>query len=320
MIWTFSHSGKRGGFTLLELVLAVFILGMVAAIVTVRLGDALERARVRVAERDLVALREAFVGSATLPGYLADMRTLPGFSPVHLRVHNLLNPTNVSIRTDSGLLHPGDDWPFGWREGAPAAPVAAYAAFTNWNPETGRGWRGPYIRGGQTVRNTVAARSGLFPAPDDGRAPSDMTFRERGFYPDASRLYESVYGFSGEQAMGDPWGNPYVLQIPPAEAFESPTEELRFRYARLVSAGPDGILQTPCLNGMDYLAFIDNPPPDPGATPPPAPLWKALDGASVADYRRALRLAGRVASGDMINRGDDIVIFLNRADTYARDE
>jgi general secretion pathway protein G len=118
----------------------------------------------------------------------------------------------------------------------------------------------------------------------------------------------------------DPWGNPYVLQIPPNEAFESATEERRFHYARLVSAGPDGVLQTPCLKGMDYLAFHDNPPSDPDAEPPPAPLWAALDGAGIADYRRALRLAGRVASGDPSNRGDDLVLFLNRPDIYERDE
>jgi len=313
MFWTFPYCGRRRGFTLLELVLAVFILGIVTAVATVRVGDVLQRARVRVAERELVELREAFVGSATLPGYLADMASLPGFTPVHLRVHNLLNPTNVSVRTGADFLSPGDIWPDGTQ-------AAAFAAFTNWNAETGRGWRGPYIRAGQKVRNTDAAREGLFPASGDRRTPPDATFRERGFYPDASRPHESIYGFTGEQAVGDPWGNPYVLQVPPKEAFESPTDELRFEYARLVSAGPDGILQTPCLNGMDYLAFIDNPPPDPSAAPPPAPLWNALDGPAVADLRRALRLAGRVASGDMANRGDDIVIFLNRADTYARDE
>jgi hypothetical protein len=301
----------RGGFTLMELALVVFVLGTVSVLATLRLGDVLERTRIRAAETDLKTLREGFMGTEGVAGYLADMGRLPGFSPAHLRVHNLLNPTNVIGRGEGDILL-DDDVP---REG-----YASFACFTNWNPETGRGWRGPYVRPGRSVRNTRLARAGFFPAPDDRRTESDRTFRQRGFYPNPLWPDRSLYGFIGEHAAADPWGNPYVLQIPPNEAFESATEERRFHYARLVSAGPDGVLQTPCLKGMDYLAFHDNPPSDPDAEPPPAPLWAALDGVGIADYRRALRLAGRVASGDPSNRGDDLVLFLNRPDIYERDE
>ena len=306
-----TDSPTRTGFSLVELVLVLFILGTVSAIATLRLGDATERSKIAAAEADLATLRDGFTGTDALPGYIADMRSLPGFSPAHLRLHNLLSPTNVIGRGNGAILLDDEIE----REG-----YAAYSCFTNWNPETGRGWRGPYVRTGRCGRNTAGARCGLFPAPDDRRTADDATFRQRGFYPNPKRPNLSPYGFVGEQAVSDPWGNPYVLQTPPDEAFEAPTEEKRFFFARLVSAGPDGILQTPCLKGMDFLSFQDNPPTDPDAVPPPAPLWAVLDGSGLADLRRALRLAGRVASGDMANRGDDIVLFLNRPDIYARDE
>jgi hypothetical protein len=106
----------------------------------------------------------------------------------------------------------------------------------------------------------------------------------------------SVYGFAGEPAVGDPWGNPYVLQVPPPEAFGpgAVSPRLRFRYARLVSAGPDGLLSTPCFA------------PDGTAGWTPA-------------ARRHSRLAGRDADG-VPARGDDLVLFLERADLYEEDE
>jgi len=274
---------KRCGYTLTELVLVLFILGTLSAVATMRLGDVLDRTRIRAAEVDLTVLREGFTGASSASGYLADMRTLPGFSPAYLRVHNLLSPTNVlgcgGVILDDGIRRTG---------------YAAYSCFTNWNPETERGWRGPYVRLSAGVKNTEPSRAGLFPAPADRRTPGDTTFAERGFFPRiqgySTLLY--AYGCAGEQALADPWGNPYVLQIPPSEAFDSSTEERRFHYARFVSAGPDGVLQTPCFT------------------------YTSLN----ADSRRLLRLAGRLATGSVESRGDDIVLFLDRPDSYERDE
>ena len=277
------HGANRHGFTLTELVLVIFILGTISGIATMRLGDVMDRTRIRAAEVDLTVLREGFAGASSTSGYLADMRTLPGFSPAFLRVHNLLNPTNVigrgGVILDDGIRRTG---------------YVSFSCFTNWNAETARGWRGPYVRLSAGVQNTEQSRAGLFPAPADRRTAGDTTFAERGFFPRiqgySALLY--AYGCAGEQALADPWGNPYVLQIPPSEAFETPTEERRFHYARLVSAGPDGVLQTPCFT------------------------YASLN----ADSRRTLRLAGRLATGSVESRGDDIVLFLDRPDSYERDE
>jgi len=277
------QEAKRHGFTLTELILVIFILGSISGIATMRLGDVMDRTRIRAAAVDLTVLREGFTGSSASLGYLADISTLPGFSPAYLRVHNLLNPTNVigrgGVILDDGIRRTG---------------YVSYSCFTNWNPETARGWRGPYVRLTAGVQNTEPSRAGLFPAPADRRTAGDTTFGERGFFPriQGYSTLLNAYGYAGEQALADPWGNPYVLQIPPSEAFESSTEERRFHYARLVSAGPDGVLQTPCFT------------------------YASLN----ADSRRMLRLAGRLATGSVESRGDDIVLFLDRPDSYERDE
>lgn len=274
---------KKRGFTLMELVLVLFILGTISAVATMRLGDVLERTRTQAAEADLAVLREGWMGNASCPGYLSDMRPVPGFSSAFLRVHNLLSPTNV-IGLGGVVL---DD-------GAARTGYASLGCFTNWNAQSARGWHGPYVRVNTPVRNTDPARDGFFPAPEDRRTREDATFAARGFFPRVQGLSGSLYayGFPGERAAGDPWGNPYVLQIPPPEAFASTSEEQRFRYARLVSAGPDGVLQTPCFTG----------------------------GALDAEARRTLRLAGRLADGTAAARGDDIVLFIDRSDVYERDE
>jgi hypothetical protein len=232
----------RAAFVLLELLLVVAILAALAGLVAFAVGSLPAQAEITAADTSLRALRDAFLGGPDAPGYLADMRHVPGFRSVQVRVRDLLDPS-------------------------------AYPAFSRFDPLAARGWRGPYVRGAAAVQNTESARAGLFPAAGDRRKPDDASFLERGFYADAEN---SWYGAAGDAAAADTWGNPIVLQIPPPEAFAPGASEAeRFRYARLVSAGPDGILETP----RD-------------------------------------RLAGRCDDGTCAARGDDRVLFLNRADVY----
>ena len=297
---TFSLTSVRSGFTLIEIVIVLFILALLAMLAVPRYDQTMEKTRRVAAQHDLNLLRDAFCGAEG--GYLADMETIPGFTPVNpladerrfeclnLRVHNLFCPSNLQNRTELQV----------WRENHLELPISSYT----YDEQAKRGWHGPYLQGGRTMETTGPAkgsrpppppmeegrprptrfpRLGRFPGPDERRFDHDQTFFERGFY----RINDVVpgssdYGFIGEFALADPWGNPYVLQIPAPEAFPSsmrPTApldkafaRLRWRYARLVSAGPDGILSTP----RDLCA-------------------------------------GR--QGDSLSaRGDDLVLFLNRAD------
>lgn len=187
------------GFTLVEMIMVMAVLAVVAGLVVINAAGVGENAERTVASASLCAVRDALCGCPGEPGYLGDMKSAPDFNPAYLRLHCLLSTNFTGYR------------PF--------------------DPQTARGWRGPYVRTAGAVRNTNAGRGGLFPAAGERRWTGDATFRDRGFYAaDGAALY----GTPGEAAVADPWGNPIVLQIPAAGLVR----------ARLVSAGPDGTLNT----------------------------------------------------------------------------
>lgn len=276
------------GFTLIELLVAVAIIAVVACIAAVRTGRVVQRSRAVAAEADLSAIRDAFVSSDG--GYLRDMAGLGGFAPSELRIANLLVPTNIfGIAGGDGVYYPrGERLDDVWLGGSVAKPLE----FATWDGERERGWRGPYVRG---------VSCGVFPVRSEGES--------RGFYPDLSGLYladfftthdeVSIYGMPGEPAILDPWGNPYVLQVPPPQAFTNVgmraiSPEERFAYARIVSAGEDGRIDAPC--------FFVNPTNDSNAS-----VWDER-------LRRLSRQAGLIDGDDRYLRGDDIVLFLFRND------
>ena len=283
------------GFTLIELVAVVAILSIIALIAVSRVEKVAGRAKISAAERDLATIRDAFISSDG--GYLHDMRRIPGFSLGYLRMANLMISTNLY-----GSVADDKTFGSGFRVDDPNRSrnipgCAEPSAFTQWDAEGERGWRGPYVN----------SWAGEFPSETDVRFPEDSTFGSRGFFPPINGLREpeeflrgeggcSIYGFPGEPAVMDPWGNPYVLQIPPAQAFPGPntnlSDEVRFRYARVVSAGPDGRLQTPC-----FALNLTN-------------RWETV---WTLDFQRLSRQAGRLGS-DVAARGDDIVLFLVRND------
>lgn len=288
------------GFTLIELSIVVLLLAVLAVLAVGRYARVAEAARVAAAEADLKTLRAAFLDPAS--GYLHDLSGIPGFSHAFLRVGNLLVATNVygtavygggtygtetrDVRVDEGS-----------EETCRTEGRALPRAFTNWDEERGRGWRGPYL----------AAHTGFFPAAHARRFPEDATFAERGFFPSLTHLRVprafqevarcSVYGFVDEPTLIDPWGNPYVIQIPPPQAFSDVTnvsDLVRFSFARVVSAGPDGILSTPCF-GANTTNFW-------GATG-----WNER-------RRRLSRQAGLIDATNREARGDDLVLFFSRTD------
>jgi prepilin-type N-terminal cleavage/methylation domain-containing protein len=213
------RSNFKRGFSLMELVVVVAILAIIASLALPLLGSASENAKETAAKATMGAIREAILGSPTIPGYLADMKYVPGFKPAQLKIHDLMDPSR----------HPH---------------------FTNFDPIAERGWRGPYLHNTQPVSNTDKARAGRFPAAFERRFVGDRTFLNRNFFQDSST---SVYGSADDEAVADPWGNPIVIQIPNDD----------FLYARLVSAGKNGKLDTPpnvltVSNRGDDLVFFLN--------------------------------------------------------------
>ena len=277
-------TSSNRGFTLIELAIVLAVLALVAVLAAGRHGTFRNNARITLAQKEMGYIRDAFAS------YIDDMSPLPGFSPAYLRVANLLASTNLYVLGGRRADIDDGDW-----DGLHRAPPAA---FCTWDDAFTRGWRGPYLFSGG-----AAAPASVFPAPDDRSPPGAPTWAERGFFPETSRLslpadYRTgcVYGLPGEPALFDPWGAPYVLQIPPPQAFVlssgglAPVGETeRFRYARIVSAGPDGILSTPCF-------YVNT-----NAT---GSVWGPAQ-------RRASIFAGRPE-----DRGDDLVLFLHRSDAY----
>ncbi|SRR6056297_2133326 len=100
-----------------------------------------------------------------------------------------------------------------------AADPSSIEVTSQWtyDPVTGRGWSGPYVDHASGVR--VA------------------------YQVDVARGFTNAYGLTGDPAPVDAWGNPIVLQQPVAVGVIHSSTSLL--YARLVSAGPDGVLQTP---------------------------------------------------------------------------
>lgn len=282
-----NSGAEKKGFTLVELLAVVAILAVVAVVAVTKIGGMAELSRIAAAQSDMAAIRAALVDGEVC--YLRDMVGLAGFSPADMRLANILMPTNLfGLARSSGGAFPRarriDDI---WLGEGTARPEE----FTEWSEERSRGWRGPYVRG----------RAGAFPSRDEAA--------ERGFYPDVSSLYlpeyfahrsdVSIYGIPGEPALLDPWGQPYVLQIPPPQAFTNAnvtaiSPEKRFEFARIVCAGPDGKIDTPC--------FFVNPTNDVTIS-----LWNERT-------RRIARQAGLIDGSDRFLRGDDIVLFIMRND------
>lgn len=269
------------GFSLIEVCIVVAILALVATIAVRRFADVRDNARRTVAMHDMRTIRDSITGDDGLGGFLADMERVPGFSPAWLRIANLLSATNLYAYA-------------GTRE--------TDAAFLTWDSGANRGWRGPYVR---IDRGGVCGP--FFPKPGDRRDGNSPTFAECGFFPFLANLSmpadyvrdNAAYGFPGEPALFDPWGSPYILQIPPPQAFAHAggiladvSGEERFRYARIVSAGPDGRISTPC--------------------------FAANTNSSGSAWGPAAR-RNSIFAGDVASRGDDIVLFISRSDIYNPD-
>lgn len=252
------HSAR--GFTLIEMVIVIAILAALAAIVVPMVGASDDHSKETATRASMAAVRDGFLGSGAEPGMYSDLRYVENFSSSGLNNLSDLRIAHLIVKPEF-----------------PSAPL-----IPDYDNATRKGWRGPYVRGG-FVLNTAPNSGSNYPALNNVRFDGDSTFGTRGFHT-------VLYGVPGEAAVGDAWGNPLILQIPSTKpdgtTFTSSIEA--WKYARIVSAGPNGKLDT-VLGNSDF-------PSEPQA------------------YNKAL--AGKKSDNSTPARGDDIVLFLNRADVY----
>lgn len=254
-----STSSKRA-FTLFELLMVLAIVALVATLAAGRYGGLGEDARQDACRHDLATLREAVCR------LVADMEGVPNFHKVNPLWEHPVYDTNMSVSVH--LLFAPTNYYGNPRTGHMNVDISAWRAAglgfvpkacTEYDSVACRGWRGPYLAACQAVTNAVTGR------------------------------YE----------LQDPWGTPYRIQVPhpdkcrtgsdrfpmmwlpagPDAAVSAVFAERRWQFARIVSAGPDGVFQTESDGKPDVFA-------------------------------------GLKQDGTFLARGDDLVLYLNRPDVW----
>lgn len=231
---TFSKKARRGagGFTLLELLIAVIIIGILVAIIVPVLTSRANQARHTAALKDLESIASAEEHVAIDTGYfvrlyaLDDVRggngvannTYNGAVPDNLdgfkdeAIHaNAGNPLNLFI--DSGNNVPSD--------GQILSAAIYQRAILN---ETNFNWNGPYLN--------VTKKAG-------GLAPANQTPPWVVYNPEIV-----AYG-----VPIDPWGSPYQFfnrqgrldETPRVGAFEQTPQTLVFDRPTILTMGPNGL-------------------------------------------------------------------------------
>ncbi|WP_372834482.1 prepilin-type N-terminal cleavage/methylation domain-containing protein [Pontibacterium sp.] len=137
---------QQGGFTLLELVVVVAVLGLIANLATEFVAQNTNQERFEATKSRQAMIREAIIGnpSATqngevqVSGFIADM----GRAPISLR----------ELLTDDGYCADPDHFNIAERPNDPSWDAAnecdtAAGIADTWVPELGASWKGPYLQG-----------------------------------------------------------------------------------------------------------------------------------------------------------------------------
>ena len=212
-------SPRRRGLSLMELLVVMVILIATAGLVTYLYSGALEMTVGKDGsgapisksvqqigtEATLTQMRNAIVGTPGHPGYWNDV--------LSSQADTTTTPITLAdlFRVPTATPSP----PYS----ASTAPLATN--LQTFNPNTGRGWRGPYM----------AQATGSYPNTTTGNW--------------SARNFTATYGAANDPALIDAWGNPIVIQWPANSADSTPTATQQYQYVRLVSAGPNGVLDTP---------------------------------------------------------------------------
>lgn len=135
----------RGGFTLLELLIVVSILAILGGALLTAYQNVDEDAARKVAQHEMLKVKDAILRFKQDTGYL------PRQGPFDLAPPDQCDPLNTNGVVP--LPSQGKAWfcsPANFVELHDNPLTGTTHPLRNWNPDTGRGWRGPYLtRGGE---------------------------------------------------------------------------------------------------------------------------------------------------------------------------
>ena len=177
------------GMTLIELTVVLLILIALAGVVVPYVSGTGRMAMCKATDATMQAVKEAIMGGGAGTGFYGD--TL-GYYPKDTKDTDL---TNINLKY----------------------LFSKPAGFSNYNPKTAVGWRGPYLlSGGAQVPSGLSTSFTNNVSDNDGY------------------VHFIINSSAGSQVM-DAWFRPIVLQIP---LDSNNSYAPNFDYARLVSAGP----------------------------------------------------------------------------------
>lgn len=217
---------RRGGLTLLELVMVVSILAILTALVVPGMSDQQEETRRTVARATLQELRDVVANR-----YMQDMANT--VNPTTTGVIALPQPKRAGINPDTssrvtttqldgsaaGVI-PQTHFLFVNPNQYHASSNPPYVAVSDYDQHAKIGWNGPY----------VMTKSTVYPNPTNIRFPKDPNNTADW----ASYGFTTLYGQPGDFCVNDPWGSPYIIHVLPT------THASTTLYtAYVVSAGPN---------------------------------------------------------------------------------
>lgn len=239
---TYKTTGRASGFTMVELLIAIVIIGILVTIIVPVLSNRASEARIAAAKADMEAIANAESQIALDTGYLVRFHVIDDSGAVGdgLGSDNVLDVID-SIRDEEQNVSAGNpDLIFLDAKTGAFLPDTLYDRVDVDNGPERFGWRGPYANFQRKAKPTTPFAPGL----------------------------EWVYG-----APLDPWGNPYFLFVSGIQSGTTPDRglwvnevngslDVNFTYAgynvtaqnfdrtTIISLGPDGIPGSGTVNDL----------------------------------------------------------------------
>ena len=203
------------GFTLLELLVVMAIMAIVAGSVIATLGGTGEHATEQVAQAEMAELKKAILQ------FRRDTGWLPKQGPFSLQGLSLQGAAILPSGKDAAWFDsPANFYQLFENPLDPAHPLAA------WNPDTGRGWHGPYLSRGGPMLVTMGQDLEVPGVADRFAHPPDG----------------GLYAWRTSQGPLSRWGRPYLLL------------DIDLPQPYLLSFGPNGRYESGA--GDDIVLFL----------------------------------------------------------------